>query len=266
MSRKTLIAPLFAAALLATTSTGCQTTGVGQVEVALSSARPDASDVTSVIVVVKQIDFEVRGAGWVPVVTRPQTIDLLALDGKDLTSLGVGTLPTGRVKAIRFLLDDAGAKVILKGGKQAKLELPDRGVLKVKGSFHLGSCASGTVIVDFDPKLHAERNRRTGETEYELRCKARVKTVSTPNGCGGGTTDGGSAPDGGASDPCKNVVCAPGETCEDGVCVADPCFNVVCPPGERCEEGICVSSSGGTPDMGGGSSGGGSSGGGCRRH
>jgi hypothetical protein len=165
------------------------------------------------------------------------------------------------VKGLRFVLDDTGAKVVLRDGREAKLELPDRGVLKVKGSFHVGPCASGTVIVDFDPKLHAERNRR-GETSYELRCKARIKTVSTSGSCGGGSPDGGG--DGGGPDPCEGIVCAPGEVCEGGMCVADPCAGVVCAPGEHCEGGVCVTDGSGG-GSGGSTDGGGGRDGGCRR-
>lgn len=268
MKRISRLAPLAIAVLAA----ACQSAaGPGHIDVALSGASPTSSsgEVAAVIVTVKEIDLEVRGKGWVPVVTTPQTLDLLALDGKPLTTLGVAQLPAGRVKGMRFLLDDAGAKVVLKDGKTAKLELPDHGVLQVKGSFHVGPCASGTVLVDFDPKLEKERNHKTGETEYELRCKAHVKTEATTSTCEG--PDGGAAGngDGGGNDPCAGVVCAPGESCVGGQCVADPCFGVVCAPGERCESGVCVTGSA-NPDLGGGGTGGGGSSGGgsdggCRR-
>lgn len=273
MKRISRIAPLAIAVLAA----ACQSAaGPGHIDVALSGTQPTSSgsEVASVIVTVKEIDLEVRGKGWVPVVTTPQTIDLLALDGKPLTTLGVAQLPAGRVKGMRFLLDDAGAKVILKDGKTAKLELPDHGVLQVKGSFHVGPCAAGTVLVDFDPKLEKERDRKTGAVEYALRCKAHVKTESTtstcdgPDGGGAGGSDGGRR-DGGGGDPCAGVVCAPGESCVGGQCVADPCFGVVCAPGERCDNGVCVSGSA-NPDLGGGGTGGGGtsgggSDGGCHR-
>jgi len=42
-------------------------------------------------------------------------------------------------------------------------------------------------------------------------------------------------------DPCDNVTCDPGESCDDGVCVPDdPCADITCDPGETCDDGTCV--------------------------
>jgi len=44
----------------------------------------------------------------------------------------------------------------------------------------------------------------------------------------------------GGYDPCADVVCEDGETCEDGQCISDPCYNVICEDGEVCYNGDCV--------------------------
>jgi hypothetical protein len=228
----------------------CQTAaGTGPIEIGLGSdpaaqalrtGSHGGHDIVSAVVTLTEVDFEIEGLGWVPVVVQPRTIDLLALDGKDFTSLGVVTLPAGKVKALRFFFDASSAMVILKNGQTARLELPDQGVLKVKGSFHLAPCAKGSVIIDFDPKV--EVSDKHGQKKYELRCKARIK-VRTSDACGGDDAGSGGS-DGG--DPCAGVVCAPNEMCENGLCVPDPCFGVVCAPGETCRNGACT---GGMPDM-----------------
>ena len=42
-------------------------------------------------------------------------------------------------------------------------------------------------------------------------------------------------------DPCDNITCDPGDSCDDGVCVPDdPCADVTCNPGESCDDGVCT--------------------------
>src|SRR4029078_10313541 len=73
--------------------------------------REDLKDATSVIVIVDQVELEVKGKGWVPVLTSPVTIDLLKLDNKTITSLGITKLPTGHVDDLRLRLHQIRAYI-----------------------------------------------------------------------------------------------------------------------------------------------------------
>ena len=44
----------------------------------------------------------------------------------------------------------------------------------------------------------------------------------------------------GGHNPCVDVVCEDGETCEDGDCVIDPCYNILCENGYECYDGECI--------------------------
>lgn len=212
------------------------------------------SEIVSAVVIVTEIDARVGGA-WIPVVTTTQPIDLLALDNKTLNTLGVAKLPTGHIDELRLKLDEIGDYVVRKDGVKKPLEVPADGIVKVDGKLDLDACSAGIVILDFDPKIKIEDE--PGRREYELTCKAHIKTEEIKGAC---------APDGGADggDPCSGVVCPNGQTCEPQnglpVCVADPCAGVVCPPGTMCDNGQCVP---GQPAPDGGSSG---MDGGCHHH
>jgi hypothetical protein len=241
------IAPLALTACSGTVSTGA-------VDVALSAWESESSDdialrtfghqtahdLKSAVVVVREIDVQVPGQGWVPVMMTPRTVDLLALDGKTLTSLGITSLPVGRACKLRFVIYDSGAYVVTKTGQQKPLDVPDNGIVVVVGEIKLEPCASGTIIVDFDPKIKIENGN------YVLRCKAKIKTSKMKGACnpdGGGSTPDLGAPADMTPGSCAGVVCPIGQVCMGGVCVADPCAGVVCPPGQVCMNGVC-----GAPD------------------
>jgi hypothetical protein len=251
------VSHLFAATIFAGALVGCgagaqpgvvQLGLVGADQVSLFSLTPDHTlfaDVVSAVVTIDEIDGRVGGA-WAPLVTSPQTVDLLKLDNQTLTALGIVKLPAGKIEALRFKLDDVGDYVVLKSGDKQPLEVPDHGYVAVVGKLDLDACASGIVILDFDPKIKIELEGGN-KKEYELSCVAHVKTEELKNACGAGA-DGGAAGDlaqgGDLAGSCNGVVCAVGDVCVSGVCVADPCANVVCPGGQICElqggQPVCV--------------------------
>ncbi|MCU1281846.1 MAG: hypothetical protein JWM53_5392, partial [bacterium] len=225
MSRASFMTTLFAASSLAGCVGGVQTgdielqlTGVDQIQLfslptgpAQPNTEPGDHGIVSAVVTVIEIDAKVNGV-WTPVVTTAQTLDLLKLDNKTVNTLGVVKLPAGHISELRFVLDPVFNYVVLKSGDKKPLEIPADNILKVDGKLDLDACASGIVILDFDPhiKIEDEGSRR----EYELTCKARIKTEEVKGACGGGTDGGGGTGGGGGgsgggdmSSPCNGVVC-----------------------------------------------------------
>jgi hypothetical protein len=244
MYRASLITTLFAASSLIgcvggapTSDVELQLTGADQIQLFSLPAQPNSEPgdhgIVSAIVTINEIDAKVNGH-WTPVVTTAQTVDLLTLDHKTVNTLGFVKLPTGHVSELRFVLDQIGDYVVLKSGDKKPLEVPDNGILKVDGKLDFDSCASGVVILDFDPhiKIEDEGSRR----EYELTCKARIKTEEVKGACGG-NADGGGSSDGGGPSPCDNVVCMMNQVCivQSGnpVCM-DSCTSLVCTGGQVC--------------------------------
>jgi hypothetical protein len=240
------VAPLLGALACALSFGGCNgvvTTEPGEVQLGLTSAqsyevaRAQAQyrSIVKAVVTIKEIDARIEGQGWVPLTSAPITVDLLSLDHQRLTTLGIGKLPKHHVRALRLQIDQIGAFVVRADGEKKPLEVPDSGKVEVVGDLDLDSCAAGIIILDFDPRLRAERERY--RTEYELLPVATLRTEEVHGSCkpDGGGSDGGSSGDG---SQCA-VVCQPGQICEGTVCVDDPCFNVICPPGLTCHSGAC---------------------------
>jgi hypothetical protein len=232
---------------------GCSADGIpasGDVELGLTAAPTytvqslptgnSLGDITGAVVIVKEVDVHVAGTGWVPVLTSQKSIDLLALDHQTFSSLGVAKLPLGHIDQLRLLLSEIGDYVTLKSGVQKPLEVPANGIVLVDGKLDVKACASGVVIIDFDPHLKTEDE--PGRREYELLPEAKVKASQMHGACSG--VDGGHPAD--LANPPKDggpcsVACAPGEVCMNGMCVTNPCAGVACQPGETCSpsDGQC---------------------------
>ena len=253
----------------------------GEVQVALTGAEDvvlfnkptnDADKphygVVGAVVTIEQIDAYVNKK-WVPIMTTPEKVDLFKLDKKTLSTLGIASLPSGRVDALRMKLNQIGDYVVLKDGTKKPLLVPDNGYVKITGKIDLDSCSAGTLIVDFDP--HIDVDWLDGRRVYQLTCKASIKTAELHHVCP--PTDPGTTPDGGSGgnghqcdmskppmctssaqckngqvcsssgqcipDPCVGVSCMPGQICAGGACVPDPCAGVSCNPGQSCVNGAC---------------------------
>ncbi|HXU71876.1 MAG TPA: DUF4382 domain-containing protein [Polyangia bacterium] len=281
MSRASIISLLAATALVGCAGGGATTgdveldlTGADQTQLFSLPAQPDNHanpGVTSAVVTINEIDAKVDGH-WAPVMTTPQTLDLLTLDNKSITTLGIAKLPTGHVSELRFVMDQVGDYVVLKNGDKLPLIVPNSGVVKVTGKLDLDACAAGILIFDFDPHIVVE-DIKDGHV-YELTCNAHIKTDEVKGACSNNTgSDGGSStpgPDmaGGGTNACTGVVCMMGQICvvQGGapVCM-DTCTNLVCAP-LVCvvENGVptCVDPNTGNGGGGSGGGGGGGSGGG----
>jgi hypothetical protein len=205
--------------------------------------------VASAIVTINEIDAKVDAPGfhdkdvWVPISTTAVTVDLLKLDNKTLNTLGITTLPQGHIEGLRLKLDEIGDYVVLKDGTKKPLEVPDNGIVEVVGKLDLDSCATGIIILDFDPHIRTEHEN--GQREYELSCVSHIKTEEVQGSCGGG--GGGVGPDM-ANGPDMIISCANGQTCpagdkcQAGVCVKDLCNGVVCTGMTSCDPntGNCI--------------------------
>jgi hypothetical protein len=286
------ITPLFA--LFASLAAGCNGAGSSSptdsnsVELALVGvpnvqlldatmmACRDGSKVVSAIVTIKEIDAKVDIAGGhkrVALTTTPITVDLLKLDNKTLNTLGITTLPSGEVDELRLKLDQVGAYVVLADGSKKPLEVPNGGIVNVVGRLDLDSCASGIVILDFDPHIRTEHEH--GRREYELSCVSHIRTEELKGGCGGNGGTGGTGGGGGGVGPdmangpdmtkpqqqclldsdctaahekcgpsgvCVNNTACEGVVCpqQDEVCLGTPpcitdvCFGFQCPLGTTC--------------------------------
>jgi hypothetical protein len=208
----------------------------------LGGTGHDIKDIVSVVVIVKEIDVEVKGQkNKVPVFIGPKNVDLMKLDNTSFASLGITKFPAGELKEIEIVLDEIGDYVAFKDGSKKPLEIPVDGIVEVENcnGIKIQPCGAGTIILDFDPHLKTE-DEGDSRREYELLPKATLKTAKMNGSCGGtdgGKMDGGAPPD--MTPMCP--VCAPNEICKNGMCVANPCNGVVCAPGEFCDsnDGLC---------------------------
>src|SRR4051794_7988204 len=91
-----------------------QLTGADQIQLFSLPAQPNTEPgnygVVSAIVTITEIDAKVNGT-WTPLVTTSQTVDLLKLDNKTVSSLGIVTIPPGHISELRFKLDEIGPYV-----------------------------------------------------------------------------------------------------------------------------------------------------------
>jgi hypothetical protein len=183
-------------------------------------------NVVSAMVTVDEIDAKVNGQ-WVAIEKAPEQIDLLKLDNKTLNTLGVATIPAGKISGLRLILDQLSDYVVLQNGDKKPLTVPDSGIVNITGKIAIDSCALGTLVVDFDP--HISTFTHPGLHDYILSGNAKIKTTEVKNACGSTTP-----PTSDMSDPCAGKLCGNGEICEAGACVADPCTGHFCPAGTTC--------------------------------
>src|SRR5215470_7239329 len=64
-------------------------------------------DVTSIVVTIDHVDAHTTAGGWQTLVSTPQTLDLLTLRGGTFATLGIGTLPAGKLTQLRLFVSDA---------------------------------------------------------------------------------------------------------------------------------------------------------------
>ena len=150
--------------------------GMGTVNVRLTDAPIDMTDVQSVTVTITDVTLypsgdtsgsmpDVSAAGAVPIPTHPDTFDLLTLTGGATALLASGEAPAGHYQRIR--LDITDATLTFKDGTVQPLKI-DSGKVDVPIGFNLGVDENKTMTLDFDAAASVQVNL-TGSDKYILR-------------------------------------------------------------------------------------------------
>ena len=151
--------------------TGTVNGGFGQVEVLLTDAPLDLSNVSSVVVDITGVVIYpgvegIEGEGSpIVLLTHPETFDLLTLTGGATTLLASGEVPAGRYQRIR--LEVSKAELIFKDGTIEPLKL-ESGKVDVPIPFDLGVDETETLTLDFDAEASVQVNE-TASDKYILR-------------------------------------------------------------------------------------------------
>lgn len=134
--------------------------------------QPIAMD--SVFVDIRQVLVKVRQDtsenGWVSLQTNAGIYNLLSLQNGVDTLLGTGTLPTGMVKEVRFVLGSNNRVVV--NGISYPLTIPSgsESGLKIKVSKNLQATIE-TLVIDFDAALSIKQE----QGGYKLKPVLKVK-------------------------------------------------------------------------------------------
>ncbi|MEJ7625793.1 MAG: DUF4382 domain-containing protein [Ferruginibacter sp.] len=108
--------------------------------------------------------------GWINLTTNAGIYNLLALQNGVDTLLGIGTLPTGTVKEVRFILGSQNR--VVASGISYPLTIPNgaESGLKIKVNKKLQATLE-TLIIDFDAALSIKQEQGA----YKLRPVLKVK-------------------------------------------------------------------------------------------
>jgi len=171
---KLIGAPLVAGATLLTACSDSTGAGRGTLSLAITDAPFPYSEVDSAIVHVVRIDAKQSDAteaqadsgataartdgeqdagGWVTLATPDQAINLLDLQNGKEMNLGQQSLPTGRYRGFRLVIDPALSRVVLKSGEKADIKWPSaaRTGIKVKLAQPIAVTTGETLmVIDFD--------------------------------------------------------------------------------------------------------------------
>ncbi|MCZ6695131.1 MAG: DUF4382 domain-containing protein [Acidobacteria bacterium] len=164
----TIAMALFVAAAL----TGCSGSGsvsfveMGQIEIHLTDAPIDLSNVTSVTVTIDSVIvysgvLEVDGSNTSPFVlmTHPETFDLLTLTGGATTLLAEGKVPTGFYQRIRLSI--SSAVMLFNDGTEVVLKI-DSNKVDIPIPFRVEAEGVNPVTLDFDAAASVLVNDTSG--------------------------------------------------------------------------------------------------------
>ena len=171
-SRTFGIALLVAVALVGCSGAGSATFQTGQIEIHLTDAPIDLSNVTSVIVTIDSVIIyggvlEVDGSDTPPFVlmTHPATFDLLTLTGGATTLLAEGEVPVGFYQRIRLRI--SSAVMLFNDGTQVNLKI-DSNKVDIPIPFEVHVDEVHTQTLDFDAAASVQVNQASSD-EYILR-------------------------------------------------------------------------------------------------
>jgi hypothetical protein len=129
-------------------------------------------NIQKAVVTVSAVEVHVAGtgneSGWVTVVRRPKTFDLVAI--KNVSEyLGENDLPAGRYTQIRLNVDQASVTI---DGAAYNLTVPSDKI-KLVGSFAIEGNKTTTLTLDFDAEssIHEE-----GKGNYSMKPAIRILT------------------------------------------------------------------------------------------
>ncbi len=162
--------------LTACSDSSGSSTGMGTVNVRMTDAPLDLTDVQSVMVTIDGVILygsedsggdmpQVNPLGSTPILTHPDTFDLLTLTGGATTLLASGEAPAGHYQRIR--LEVSKAELTFKDGRIEPLKL-ESGKVDVPIAFNLGVDETQTLTLDFDAAASVQVNE-TASDKYILR-------------------------------------------------------------------------------------------------
>jgi len=163
--RAVLTVALAGGALLAACSDSSTGGGSGKVTTRLTDAPFPFSEVSSVTVFVVRVDARVAAAdsaaagnaddnsGWTTIASPNAAIDLMELNGGQVTTLGTAALPNGTYSGFRVIIDPAQSSVTLTDGSHPDVKWPsaNRTGIKINLASPLTvSSDSSVLLIDFD--------------------------------------------------------------------------------------------------------------------
>ncbi|HEY6503839.1 MAG TPA: DUF4382 domain-containing protein [Chitinophagaceae bacterium] len=164
---------VFAVAALAVTFYACQkenNSGTTHLEIHLTDNPFNATEVN---VDIRQVRVNIHddSTGWINLNTNAGIYNLLALQNGIDTVLAQGTIPTGTLKEVRFVLGPHNSIVI--DSTSYPLTIPSGGEsgLKIKLSKQLNASLD-SLVIDFDAALSIIQ---TGTGEYKLKPVLKIK-------------------------------------------------------------------------------------------
>lgn len=184
--------------------------GPGQLEVKLVDAPNPLVD--QIVVNVSTVTAHSNSGGWVTVgpVVSPTAVNLLDLQSSFM-SLGLVTLPAGKITQIRLIIEPTGNYVVPTGSTEHQPLVVPSGIqtgIKIIGPWDVPACTRLSVTLDFDGKSSIEYHQADGT--WILRPVIRPKRAdSTAISC-----DTQPPP----SVCSTEVPCPEGQMCDAGTC------------------------------------------------
>jgi hypothetical protein len=154
--------------------------GTGMVQIHMTDAPLDMSTVQSVMVTIAAVILYAGDdsglpsgtapSGPIPLLTHPETFDLMTLTGGASTLLASGEAPAGRYERIR--LEVSKAELTWKDGTTAPLKL-ESGKVDVPIPFDLAVGENASITLDFDAAASVQVNETASD-------KLILRPVVTP--------------------------------------------------------------------------------------
>ncbi len=171
-SRTSGIALLVAIALVGCTGSGSATYRTGQIEIHLTDAPIDLSNVTSVTVTIDAViiypgalDVGNGNTGPFVLMTHPETFDLLTLTGGATTLLANGDVPSGLYQRIRLVI--SSAVMLFNDGTEEILKI-DSDKVDIPIPFRVEADVVNPLTLDFDAAASVQVNEASSD-KYILR-------------------------------------------------------------------------------------------------